>query len=201
MRRAGSQLPREPASPRNRLPQILDRAGWTMHGRYENANTPVAAVCQGCGKLGMRRVGDTHQKLRDGVRQFGCMSCVRKKFPNPRTIPLEQAIQEFRDERIEYIQGWNGGQHPVEARCIECDHLFQPSLKHVRAGHGCPRCNLTGFWTVSRLQRHPGLAVRPSLLCLVEFTDWDTEGTVFRKVGIGTLDAISRPRGGGYDRL
>jgi len=45
------------------------------------------------------------------------------------------------------------------------------------------------------------LAARPSLLYLVEFIDWDTEATVFHKVGIGTLDAISRPRGGGCDRL
>jgi hypothetical protein len=93
------------------------------------------------------------------------------------------------------------GQHPVDARCLECGHTFRPSLKHVRAGHGCPRCNLTGAWTVARLQRDPGLAARPSLLYLVEFTDWDIEATVFHKVGIGTLDAISRPRGGGCDRL
>ena len=71
----------------------------------------------------------------------------------------------------------------------------------MRAGHGCPRCNLTGFWTVGCLQHDPVLAARPALLYLVEFTDWDTEATVFHKVGIGTLNAISRPRGGGCDRL
>jgi hypothetical protein len=181
--------------------QILDRAGWTLRGQYESANTPVAATCQGCGKVGMRRVGDTHAKLKEGTRQFGCMACVRKKFPHPRTVPLAQAIQEFRDEGIDYLGGWEGGQHPVDARCAGCGHMFRPSLKHVRAGHGCPRCNLSGFWTVGRLQRDPVLAARPSLLYLVEFTDWDTEATVFHKVGIGTLDAISRPRGGGCDRL
>jgi hypothetical protein len=74
-------------------------------------------------------------------------------------------------------------------------------LKHVRAGHGCPRCNLTGFWSIGRVQRDHGLALRPSMLYLVSFTDWDTEATVFHKVGIGTLDAISRLRGGGCDRL
>lgn len=125
----------------------------------------------------------------------------RKKFKHPRTIPLEQAIEELRDTGIEYIGGWEGGQFPVDARCTECGHLFRPSLKHVRAGHGCPRCNLTGAWTVARIQRDPSLAARPALLYLVEFTDWDTEATVFHKVGIGTLDAISRPRGGGCDRL
>jgi hypothetical protein len=181
--------------------QILDRAGWTIRGHYESANTPVEATCKGCGKLGHRRVGDTHRKLKEGIRQWGCMACVRKKFPNPRVVPLEHAVQEFRDEGIDYLGGWRGGQHPVDARCVECGHLFRPSLKHVRAGHGCPRCNLTGFWTVARLQRDLRLAARPSLLYLVEFTDWDTEATVFCKVGIGTLDAISRPRGGGCDRL
>lgn len=149
----------------------------------------------------MRRVGDTHAKLKEGVRQFGCMACVRKKFPYPRTIPLEQAAEEFRDERIEYLGGWRGGQYPVDARCMECGHLFRPSLKHVRAGHGCPRCNLTGAWTATRLRRDPFLAARPALLYLIKFIDWDTEATVFHKVGIGTLDAISRPRGGGCDRL
>jgi hypothetical protein len=65
--------------------EILDRAGWTMRGEYKNANTPVAAVCQGCGQMGNRRVGDTHAKLKEGTRQFGCMTCVRNKFP-PRSV-------------------------------------------------------------------------------------------------------------------
>lgn len=181
--------------------EILDRAGWTLCGHYESANKPVAATCQGCGKVDGRRVGDTHAKLKEGTRLFGCMACVRKKFKHPRTIPLEQAIEEFRDNGIEYVGGWEGGQFPVDARCVECGHMFHPSLKHVRAGHGCPRCNMTGAWTVARIQRDPGLAARPALLYLIEFTDWDTEATVFHKVGIGTLDAISRPRGGGCDRL
>jgi hypothetical protein len=77
----------------------------------------------------------------------------------------------------------------------------RPSLKHVRAGHGCPRRNSAGFWSLGRVQRDPVLAVRPPLLYLVTFTDWDIEATVFHKVGIGTLDAISRPVGGGCDRL
>jgi hypothetical protein len=161
----------------------------------------VAATCQGCGKPGMRRVGDTHAKLNERTRQFGCMACVRKKFPPSWTISLEQAIQEFRDAGIEYTGQWQGGQYPVDARCTECGHVFRPSLKHVRAGHGCPRCNLTGFWAIGRISRDPLLAARPTLLYLVEFTDWDSEATVFHKVGIGTLDAISRPRGGGCDRL
>lgn len=181
--------------------EILGRAGWTLRGQYEGANKPVAATCQGCGKAGLRLVGDTHAKLREGTRQFGCMACVRKKFPQPRAVPIERAIQEFRDNGIEYIGGWKSGQYPVDARCAECGHMFRPSLKHVRAGHGCPRCNLTGAWTLARVQRDSSLADRPSLLYLIEFTDWDTESTVFRKVGIGTLDAISRPRGGGCDRL
>jgi hypothetical protein len=181
--------------------EILDRAGWTLSGQYESANKPVAAICQGCGKVDGRRVGDTHAKLKEGTRLFGCMACVRKKFRHPRLVPLEQAIEEFRDTGIEYVGGWKGGQFPVDARCVECGHMFRPSLKHVRAGHGCPRCNLTGVWTIARVRRDPGLAARPTLLYLVEFTDWDTEVTVFHKVGIGTLDAISRPRGGGCDRL
>ena len=185
----------------NQAAEILDRAGWTLCDQYESANKPVAAICQGCGKADKRRVGDTHAKLKEGTRLFGCMACVRRKFPQPRTIPLEQAIEEFRDAGIEYIGGWESGQFPVDARCVECGHMFRPSLKHVRAGHGCPRCNLTGFWTIARVQRDPGFAVRPSLLYLVEFADWDPGSTVFHKVGIGTLDAISRPRGGGCDRL
>jgi hypothetical protein len=181
--------------------EILDRAGWTLTGHYEGANTPVAATCKGCGKTGKRRVGDTHANLKAGIRQFGCMACVRKKFPPSWTTPLDQAIEEFREARMEYTGGWKDGQEPVDARCLECGHLFRPSLKHVRAGHGCPRCNLTGFWSVGRIQRDPVLAVRPALLYLVRFTDWDTEATLFHKVGIGTLDAISRPMGGGCDRL
>jgi hypothetical protein len=38
------------------------------------------------------------------------------------------------------------------------------------------------------------------MLYLIQFTDWDTEATVFHKVGIGTLDTISHPHGG-CDRL
>jgi hypothetical protein len=38
-------------------------------------------------------------------------------------------------------------------------------------------------------------------LYLVEFTDWDPSATIFHKVGIGVLDAISRPLAGGCDRL
>ena len=172
-----------------------------LTGHYVSANKPVKAICQGCGKVGMRRVGDTHRKLKEGIRLFGCMACVRKKFVPSRTVPLARAIEEFLGNEIEYTGGWKGGQFPVDARCVECGHVFRPSLKHVRAGHGCPRCNLTGFWTIARVRHDPGLAARPSLLYLVEFTDWDTEATVFHKVGIGTLDAISRPRGGGCDRL
>lgn len=118
--------------------QILDRAEWTLRGRYQNANTPVEATCQGCGTTDKRRVGDTHAKLKEGTRQFGCMACVRKKFPHPRTVPLEQAIQEFRDEGIDYLGGWTGEQHPVDARCAECGHMFRPSLKHLRAGARLP---------------------------------------------------------------
>lgn len=181
--------------------EILDRSGWTLTGHYKSANTPVEAICQGCGKLSMRRVGDTHRKLKEGIRLFGCMACVRKKFPPSRTVPLERATEEFLENGIEYTGGWKGGQFPVDARCVECGHVFRPSLKHVRAGHGCPRCHLTGVWTIARVRQDPALAARPSVLYLVEFTDWDTEATIFHKVGIGTLDAISRPRGGGCDRL
>jgi hypothetical protein len=106
--------------------EILDRAGWTLTGRYEGANTPVAAVCQGCGKLDKRRVGDTFRKLNEGTQQFGCLACVRKKFPPPWTVPLGQAVEEFLDERIEYIARWKGGQYPVDARCLECG--YRPAL-------------------------------------------------------------------------
>jgi hypothetical protein len=129
------------------------------------------------------------------------MACVRKKFPPFWTIRLEQAVDEFRDEGIEYVGGWKGGQYPVDARCADCGHMFRPSLKHVRAGHGCPKCHLTGFWSVVRVRRDSSLAMRPSLLYLVEFTDWDPGATVFHKVGIGTLGTITRPCGGGSDRL
>ena len=70
-----------------RAAEILDRAGWTLLGKYRNANTPVAAVCQGCGKIGHRRVGNTHAKLKEGISQFGCMACAKEKFPPPSAIP------------------------------------------------------------------------------------------------------------------
>jgi hypothetical protein len=53
---------------------------------------------------------------------------------HPQTVPLEQAIQEFRNEGIDYHGGWEGGQVAVDAHCAECGHQFRPSLKHVRAG-------------------------------------------------------------------
>jgi hypothetical protein len=180
---------------------ILKRSGWDMTGHYESANKPVAAICRGCGKAGMRRVGDTHAKLKEGIRQFGCMACVRKKFSHPKKVSLKQGVREFREEKIDYLDGWKGEQYPVRARCGNCGHEWGPSLKHVRAGHGCPRCHYTGFWSVSRLLRDPVLAARPAMLYVVEFLDRDTETTVFHKVGIGTLDGMSRPRGGGCDRL
>jgi hypothetical protein len=71
--------------------EILHRAGWTLYGHYESANKLVAAICQGCGKIDGRRVGDTHAKLKEGTRLFGCMACVRKKFPQPRTVPLDRS--------------------------------------------------------------------------------------------------------------
>jgi hypothetical protein len=44
--------------------QILHQAGWTMTGHYEAALKSVEAVCQGCGKVDGRRVGEIHAKLK-----------------------------------------------------------------------------------------------------------------------------------------
>jgi hypothetical protein len=52
--------------------EILNRAGWTMCGEYKNANTPVAAVCQGCGKTGNRRVGDIRSRAIEAVLKSSC---------------------------------------------------------------------------------------------------------------------------------
>jgi hypothetical protein len=54
---------------------------------------------------------------------------------------------------------------------------------------------------VARVRRHPELAVRPTVLYLVEFTDWDVSATDFHKIGVGTTDGINRKRGGQCDRL
>jgi hypothetical protein len=134
------------------------------------------------------------RNLRNGVRQFGCLACVRQAVPSWHTIPLEQAIAEFKEAGMEYVSGWVNSQRPVQAQCLTCERMIRPALKHVRAGHGCPHCNLLGAWSLPRLLRHPEMAAVPSSLYLIEFTDTDDQETVFHKIGITVRDGITPDR-------
>jgi hypothetical protein len=173
---------------------ILALSNLTLLGTYTTALAPVEALCGGCGEIKLARVGDNHAKLKRGKRVFGCLPCSRRVIAAESRTTLDEAIAQFLAADIEYLDGWVDPQTPVTGRCLICQRAIRPMLRHVRAGHGCPHCNLTGFWSLPRLQRHPEYATRPARVYLVEFTDHDPADTVFHKVGITTVGGKTSDR-------
>ncbi|MBG0819308.1 hypothetical protein HS048_00825 [Planomonospora sp. ID91781] len=188
---------KDEAARRNRLRRLTEQEareslaliGIELRGLYENATNLVEGRCQRCGDLVKVKVGKIRAKLNNGETAYGCRRC----YLSARTLPLKEVKERCAAAGSEYLSGFTTIRNKIRVRCLTCGRERTRRASDILIlGNGCWFCMPRNIYNSKKLIRAPFLANQPSFLYIFEFSDSD--GTVFRKYGVGRIEVRGEGR-------
>ncbi|MGJ6969200.1 hypothetical protein ACSDR0_45655 [Streptosporangium sp. G11] len=169
--------------------ESLALIGIELRGPYENANALVEGRCRRCGDLVQLKVGKIRGKLNNGETVYGCRRC----YLAARTLPLEKVRERCAAAGSEYLSGFTTIRNKIRVRCLTCGRERTRKASDILIlGNGCWFCMPRNIYNSKKLIRDPFLAGQPSFLYIFEF--FDSDGTVFRKYGVGRQEVRGENR-------
>lgn len=105
--------------------------------KYVNSTTRSVVKCNVCGNVWMTR-GDVI------LRGCGCQLCSARKSGEAKKRDLSDVVGSI-SEAIEIVpSSYIDTKHTCVARCKICGHEWNPSVRDLLNGHGCPNCYRLG---------------------------------------------------------
>jgi Zn finger protein HypA/HybF involved in hydrogenase expression len=114
---------------------IFMEAGLTPLEPYVNSDQKWKSKCQNCGQIVSPRVAD----VKGG--RGGCKPCGTGKT----RLSQDVAFAFARKSNVEPLEPYINGTAPWKCKCLKCGEIITPTLRNLRAGHGCINCQDRAF--------------------------------------------------------
>lgn len=103
---------------------------------FTNTQAHVHARCKKCGYEWEVRAGNL-------LKGFGCWKCGRRVTANKQRLSHQEYVSKLAaiNDRIEVIGEYTSSAAPIQVRCRECGHMWNPKAISLTSGkRGCPKC-------------------------------------------------------------
>lgn len=104
---------------------------------YVNSTTPSTVKCNVCGNVWKTR-GDVI------LRGCGCQLCSAKRSGDAKKRSIEDVQDDIADTIEIVASSYIDTKHTCVARCKICGHEWNPHVRDLLTGHGCPNCYRLG---------------------------------------------------------